>query len=135
MNNHQMNPADRDYVVSVLKEYLDSLPYDELEYKKFVLNRIIRFLPQKRNLIGRKMKRQKLKLNIHFSIEPKFWKRYQAFLLTQYHSPCHPESVIAIFDKLINGTYRKIGKLYQNMNSYYEKVRGLKEIEQAFNNI
>ena len=118
----------RELVISLIYSHLDSISADELEYRVFLLNKIIRLQPQPKNAeTGYTMKYQFIPNKVHISIKPKFEKRYQYFLLNEYNNGNHSSEVTYMLDKLINRSYKKIGKLYTKVNKHYEGISKYKQ--------
>lgn len=127
-----MNPtqiqSNKEVVISLIYSHFDSIPVDELDYREFLLNRIIRLQPQPKNPeTGYTMKYQFIHQHVHISIQPKLWRRYQYFLLNEYNNGNHSEGVMTLLDKLINKSYKKVGKLYERVNKHYSAISQYKQ--------
>jgi hypothetical protein len=121
--NYQQN-----VVISIIQSHLDSIPAEESDYRTFLMNKIIRLQPQPKNPItGRTTKYQLIHHNIHISIQPKFERRYQYLLLNEYNGGNHSPEVITLLDRLINRSYKKVGKMYSRVNKHYEKISQYKQ--------
>jgi hypothetical protein len=120
--------SNKDVVISLIYSHFDSLPTSELDYREFLLNRIIRLQPQPKNPeTGYSMRYQFIHQHIHISLQPKFWRRYQYFLLNEYSNGNHSVEVMSLLDKLINKSYKKVGKLYERVNKHYECISQYKQ--------
>ena len=119
----------RPYVISLIASHLETIPYEEEAYRTFLLNQMMRLGPQPKDENGRttKYKYGFIPNKVHISVLPKFWKKYQHFLVTEYKYGYHPEEVDEYLDKLINKSYLKIGKIYNRVNKHYKSISDYKK--------
>jgi hypothetical protein len=117
----------RPYVIALIASYMETIPYEEEAYRTFLLNQMIRLGPQPTNEDGRSKKYEFIPNTVHISVLPKFWKKYQHFLVNEYKYGYHPEEVDEYLDKLINKSYLKIGKIYDRVNKHYKSISDYKK--------
>lgn len=119
---------NRDYIIALTYKHYDTIPNSDLDYKIFIMNRIIRLQPQPIDPnTGYRISYQYISNTVHCTILPILWKRYQYFLLDEWKNGNHSEEVMAILDSQINRTYKKVGKLYTKVNKRYEEISKYKQ--------
>lgn len=119
------------YIQDLLYKHLDKVDDRDTDYIIFIQNQIIRLGVQPTKPNGKHMKYPLIRRTIHISIQPKLWKRYQLFLLTEWKYGIHPTEVLTALDSMIGRTHRKVGKLYTKVNRHYNKIR---EYKNSINN-
>lgn len=119
-------------IIKLVEAHLESIPYSDTDYRTFIQNQIIRLHPQPTNEFGKRRKYNYVPTGpIHISIRPQLWKRYQAFLVSEYKSGKHTMETELALDKMIFKTYKKVGKLYNSVNRHYQKIA---EYQNGLNN-
>ena len=119
------------YISELLWRHMDSIEPTDKDYLIFIQNRIIALSPQTVDGLGRREKLPYIYHIAHPSIVPQLWKRYQFFLLKQYHDEWTPSEVKDRLDSMIAKSYKKVGKYYNRCNKYYQKI---KEYQSRINN-
>jgi hypothetical protein len=123
---------NRDYIISLMYKHYDTISESELDYRIFIMNRIIRLQPQPTNPnTGYRIGYSYIPNNVHCTILPTMWKRYQYFLLDEWKNGNHSDDVRSTLDSLISRTYKKIGKMYTKLNSRYEAISKFKQTLEA----
>jgi hypothetical protein len=131
------NQSNKEYVISLIQSQVDTLSPSDSDYANLLLNQIVRLRPQPKDPItGHSMRYSTayVRNKVHCSLVPKMYLRYQYFLLNEYNGGGHSNEVNTLLDKLLNKTYKKIGKLYVNLNKRYSAIAEYKKGLEINNN-
>ena len=131
------NQSNKEYVISLIQSQVDTLSPSDSDYANLLLNQIVRLRPQPKDPItGHSMRYSTAYVHnkVHCSLVPKLYLRYQYFLLNEYNGGGHSNEVNTLLDKLLNKTYKKIGKLYINLNKRYSAIAEYKKGLEIINN-